>query len=80
MLKAFFLKDSTFASNIFNKTQVIGRKRVLLWPPEQTPYLYPHQEKHEFKKQSQVDFSSPDLVKFPNFISASAIEVILLLN
>mmetsp|Transcript_18140 Transcript_18140/g.23581 ORF Transcript_18140/g.23581 Transcript_18140/m.23581 type:complete len:369 (-) Transcript_18140:128-1234(-) len=58
-------------------TQVIGSKKVLLWSPEQTPFLYPHQERDPYKKQTKVDMSAPDLVKFPKFIMASAIEVIL---
>lgn len=40
-----------------------GRKTVLLFPPEQTPYLY--KVPFSFSALHSVDFSNPDFNKFP---------------
>eukprot|EP00616_Rhizochromulina_sp_CCMP1243_P000940 CAMPEP_0118970540 /NCGR_PEP_ID=MMETSP1173-20130426/7412_1 /TAXON_ID=1034831 /ORGANISM="Rhizochromulina marina cf, Strain CCMP1243" /LENGTH=551 /DNA_ID=CAMNT_0006919915 /DNA_START=42 /DNA_END=1697 /DNA_ORIENTATION=- len=57
--------------------QLIGRKRVLLYPPRQYAYLYPFPHTHVSYHQSQVDFADPDVLTFPDFTRAGAVEAIL---
>ncbi|MGF1491028.1 MAG: cupin-like domain-containing protein [Microcoleaceae cyanobacterium] len=52
--------------------QVRGRKRILLVPPQQTPYLYNH-----LGVFSEVDVTQPDYQKYPLFRNVKPIEVIL---
>jgi len=58
-------------------TQLIGRKRVLLYPPRQHAYLYPFPHTHVSYHQSQVDFNDPDVLTFPDFARAGAVEAVL---
>jgi [protein]-arginine 3-hydroxylase / protease len=58
-------------------TQVMGRKRLLLFSPEQTPLLYPHARQSKIPHMSQVDIQHPDLVLFPKFSRARSVEVVL---
>jgi len=58
-------------------TQIMGRKRVLLWPPHMGPLLYPFPHSHPSYHQSAVNFEEPDLLKFPDFDSARALEVMM---
>ncbi|ERT08295.1 cupin-like domain protein [Lyngbya aestuarii BL J] len=52
--------------------QVLGRKRVLLIPPRQTPFLYNH-----VGVFSQVDPENPDFNKYPLYRNIKPIELIL---
>ncbi|ESN96481.1 hypothetical protein HELRODRAFT_189263 [Helobdella robusta] len=48
-------------------SQANGYKRVILFPPSQYKYLYPHPVYHPHDRQSQVDFDEPNLKLFPKF-------------
>ncbi|MGB3404914.1 MAG: cupin-like domain-containing protein [Microcoleaceae cyanobacterium] len=52
--------------------QVMGRKRIKLFPPQQTPFLY-----NQVGVFSKVDPENPNLEKYPLFKQAKPIEVIL---
>jgi hypothetical protein len=52
--------------------QVVGRKRIKLFPPQQTPFLY-----NQVGVFSKVDPEHPNLEKYPLFQQAKPIEVIL---
>lgn len=53
--------------------QIHGRKRVVLFPHEQSVYLY----HHPYTVASYVDINNPDYDKFPALSKASGYEVIL---
>lgn len=55
-------------------TQVLGEKRWLIFPPTAHRRLYPFPHLHPAYKQSQVDFSAPDLSAFPSFDRVPALE------
>uniref|UniRef100_A0A6B2L7B5 JmjC domain-containing protein 5 n=1 Tax=Arcella intermedia TaxID=1963864 RepID=A0A6B2L7B5_9EUKA len=57
-------------------SQVFGRKYLRIYDTDQTPFLYPHQDKLSFNS-SQVDAERPDLQLFPLFEKASYKECIL---
>lgn len=52
--------------------QVVGTKRVVLFPPSDAPYLYLEGDKSEVK-----DIDSPDLDKFPEFSRVQRYEAML---
>ncbi|WP_428327754.1 cupin-like domain-containing protein [Mucilaginibacter sp.] len=56
-------------------TQVYGSKVFIMYPPEQTPSMYPFPDNPKF---SQVNFLDPDYEKFPLFKEAKPIEFTLL--
>jgi cupin-like protein len=58
-------------------SQVRGRKRLVLYPPEQFSRLYPHSVYSKIPHMSQVNIDSPDLQKFPKFHKAQSVECIL---
>ncbi|UYV79671.1 HIF1AN [Cordylochernes scorpioides] len=62
-------------NNIF--AQLHGYKRFLLFPPMMMKCLYPYPIYHPHDRQSQVDFDSPDLSKFPRFNELKGYEAIL---
>lgn len=48
--------------------QIYGRKRYVLYPPDQTPYMYPTKEKPNLSMVNSV--FEPDLNRFPLFAKA----------
>eukprot|EP01104_Vermistella_antarctica_P016372 TRINITY_DN5558_c0_g1_i2.p1 TRINITY_DN5558_c0_g1~~TRINITY_DN5558_c0_g1_i2.p1 ORF type:complete len:524 (-),score=116.96 TRINITY_DN5558_c0_g1_i2:89-1660(-) len=56
-------------------TQIVGKKRITLFPPSSWPTLYPYPATHEHYQQSQVDFNNPDVEAFPMFPQAEAMTV-----
>jgi histone arginine demethylase JMJD6 len=55
-------------------TQIYGSKDFIMYPPEQTPYMYPYYNNPKF---SQVNFLDPDYERFPLFKNARPIEFTL---
>merc|ERR1712217_936621 len=40
--------------------QLSGRKRFIIFPPEDWPYLYPFPVHHDLDRRSQVNFDAPE--------------------
>jgi Uncharacterized conserved protein len=55
--------------------QIYGRKRFILYPPEQTEFLYPSSEKPNLSTINSVD--QPDRERFPLFDKAVATTLVL---
>jgi hypothetical protein len=55
-------------------TQIIGHKEFILYPPEQTPYLYPDAEQPNY---SPVNIIDPDYTKYPLFKKAKPFKITL---
>ncbi|KAI8381121.1 uncharacterized protein BYT42DRAFT_612932 [Radiomyces spectabilis] len=55
--------------------QVVGRKYLRLYAPDQTSMLYPHEGM--MSNTSQVDVEHPDLDSFPDFGKAKFVECVL---
>lgn len=53
-------------------TQIYGAKEFILYPPEQSSYMYPRADNH---KVSQIDIGNPDFERFPLFKKATPIKV-----
>jgi hypothetical protein len=51
--------------------QIYGQKRIVLIPPDETPWLY-----NELAVYSEVDFENPDFERYPLFHHVAPIEVI----
>jgi ribosomal protein L16 Arg81 hydroxylase len=57
--------------------QIYGKKRIFLFSPNQSKYMYPSDKFDNGAVCSQVDFWNIDEKKFPNFNKSSYIEIIL---
>ncbi|QDL09655.1 cupin-like domain-containing protein [Brasilonema octagenarum UFV-E1] len=57
--------------------QVRGRKRILLFEPKQSSFLYPFPKNSKVPFMSQLNIDQPDIDKFPQFRNAKYIECIL---
>ena len=57
--------------------QLRGTKRMLLWPAEQLPQMYPYRNWHILRRRGKVDPVKPNLKRYPNFAKAEAVEVVL---
>lgn len=51
--------------------QLTGRKRFILFPPEDWKHLYPFPVHHDLDRRSMVDLDAPDDVRFPQWSGAS---------
>lgn len=58
--------------------QLFGTKRVTLFDPFQSAWLYPHPAESAWSHVSRIDFDpAPDLERFPLLARASSLEVVL---
>ena len=57
--------------------QVSGRKRILLFEPKQTSFLYPFPAHSKTPHLSQINIDETDIDKFPKFSKAKYIECVL---
>lgn len=58
-------------------TQVRGRKRMLLYRPEDLDRLYPYPDDSLLRRRARVDPTAPDYAKFPAFREAEAVAAVL---
>mmetsp|Transcript_24431 Transcript_24431/g.36255 ORF Transcript_24431/g.36255 Transcript_24431/m.36255 type:complete len:477 (+) Transcript_24431:177-1607(+) len=54
-----------------------GERRYILGHPKNCPNMYLYPMHHPMERHSHIDWSSPDLEKFPNFPSTTVNEVVL---
>ena len=57
--------------------QVRGRKRIVLFEPKQTAFLYPFPVDSKIYHLSQIDIDRPNLKQFPDFIKSRSCECTL---
>jgi oxalate decarboxylase/phosphoglucose isomerase-like protein (cupin superfamily) len=57
--------------------QLYGRKRFILFPPEQYRELYLNGFLHSGAQQSQVDLEHPDYERFPRFKDVAALDAVI---
>jgi len=58
-------------------TQVHGRKRLVFYPPEDLPSLYPYGRWHILRRRSRMDPAAPDFHKYPKFAGLTGREALL---
>jgi hypothetical protein len=83
-LMSMYLGRDTYAQAHYHPeseaflTQVFGQKRIVLYPPDQTPKLYPGAwwSPSAFN-HTEVNFIRPDLQKHPRFADAASVECVL---
>lgn len=56
-------------------TQIIGEKDFILYPPDQTPYMYPDKIR---RNHSPINIMEPDYEKYPLFKNTKALKTTLL--
>lgn len=56
---------------------IYGRKRWLLYPPDQSRLVYPSRKYDIFARVSSVDVENPDLNRYPRFAEARPLEAVL---
>lgn len=56
--------------------QVIGRKKITLYAPDQAPYLYPMKAYNNYQP-CWVKPEAPDLSRYPKFSNARSVEIVL---
>ncbi|MHA7878860.1 MAG: cupin-like domain-containing protein [Saccharospirillum sp.] len=56
--------------------QIMGRKKVMLYAPDQASYLYPMKAYNHYQP-CWVKPESPDYERFPGFVNARGVEVVL---
>lgn len=61
--------------NLF--AQVSGRKRFVIFDPQQTSSLYPFPAYSKIPHLSQIDIDRPELERFPNFQKAKPLEFVI---
>ncbi|WP_342051349.1 MULTISPECIES: cupin-like domain-containing protein [unclassified Cupriavidus] len=57
--------------------QVLGRKKLLVYPPHAAKQLYPRRAHDKYYQPCWVDVSYPDLERFPRFADATPLEIVL---
>lgn len=55
--------------------QLTGRKRFILFPPEEWANLYPFPVHHDLDRRSMIDLDAPDSHRFPNWRKAKGMIV-----
>jgi len=55
--------------------QLTGRKRFILFPPDEWVNLYPFPVHHDLDRRAMVDLDSPDSCRFPNWVKARGYHV-----
>ena len=61
--------------NIF--VQVVGEKRFTLWSPSQHELMYVYPRIHPMWHKSRINFASPNINTFPNFVHSKGIQIIV---
>jgi len=77
-----FGMKGVIAENHFDATRNMimilgGERRYILSHPKECDNLYLYPKMHPSARHSEVDWSDPDLVKFPQFAAAKANEIVL---
>ena len=54
-----------------------GERRYILSHPKECENLYLYPKGHPSSRHSEVDWSEPDLDKFPDFVNATSNEIVL---
>lgn len=57
--------------------QVLGRKKLLAYPPHAAVQLYPRRAHDKYYQPCWVDVACPDFERFPRFADATPLEIIL---